>query len=127
MSRTVRTSLALVLLLALPVASFIASDHVHERTGAPTRGPAAPACACTESATPQPAPADGPADGDADQDLCPICELARSLHAAGPPALLPVPVLEALGSAPRATEPRMAAAPSVRPASRSPPIPTTAA
>lgn len=127
MSRSVRTSLALVLLLALPLASFIASDHVHEKTSASAQEVATQACACSASATPQFTASDSPAEDTADQELCPICELARSLHSAGPPMLLQVPSLESMGSAPPATEPRTAAATSIRPASRSPPVLETAA
>lgn len=127
MSRQIRTRLAVVLLLALPLAGFIASGHVHRSVVPSMVGGAAQACGCGTTATPSRSGPDCRVPVDPDQPLCPICELAKSLHATGLPAILVVPIRTAEGSAPSAPEPRLAAAPSIHPASRSPPACTTTA
>jgi hypothetical protein len=127
MSRPISTSLAFVLLLALPLASLVTSGHVHERPGAPTTSGAAPACACVETASvPQRGP-DCDASEDSDQRLCPICELAKSLHTTGLPALLVLSVPSPIGFAPAVPEPRANVIASIHPTSRSPPVDTTTA
>jgi len=127
MSRPIRTSLTFVLLLVLPLASLVTSGHMHGRPGPPITVGASPACVYDETAS---APSHGPdcdASEDSDQLLCPICELAKSLHATGLPSLLVLPVPSPIGFAPPVPEPRANVKAHVHPTSRSPPVDTTTA
>jgi len=107
MPRNTRTILAILLLIALPTASLVASSHVH------------PGSACADGVCGDACAAAAPEDSD--QPLCPVCELAKSLHAAAPapPTVLPTPApaeRQLSVAVPPAPE-----RPHVLPASRSPP------
>ncbi len=126
MTRRLRTTLAHVLLLTLPLAGVVVTSHVH----GPINGPAAGdgVCPCDTVAAPV-AGGNGcaPAAGGEDQPLCPICELARSLHAAGlsAPAPLPTPGSVSLACTPPVDH--LPAPAAIRAASRSPPLAAAAA
>lgn len=108
MPRTTRTILAILLLIALPTASLVASGHVH------------PGSACANDTCGDACAASPPSD--TDQPLCPVCELAKSLHAAAPapPTVLPLPA--PAERQPAVPAPPMPERPGILPASRSPPV-----
>jgi hypothetical protein len=125
MTRSFRACLAFCLLVALPLASIVASGHVHPRAGGPPASCSGGACVegagVTSGAAATAAPPLSATAAGGEQPLCPTCELAKSLHATGLASTLILPGLERgdqapVGPTPDSPDPRFVDA-----SSRSPP------
>ena len=123
MTRSFRACLASCLLVALPLASIVASGHVHPRAKGLLASCSDGACAVGSSTAGATAarPLTATATG-GEQPLCPTCELAKSLHATGLSTTLVLPVPDRgdqppAGPAPDSPDPGSVDAPS-----RSPPV-----